>query len=213
MNPNIDPLQLLGKVDAFYKNAWDKLTLWGFILLGVIGFIWPLLLQLIQQWVFKIKEDRLKDVLRKDLYKEFEEKFHVYEENQKKKYDEIISKIEIEAACASAGIFHIQGSNALDGNFYGLALSNYITAASNYINGNDELNLQKVLRLIVEDCLPKLNKKSLRLEECKPEFEKLIDSLTKINGNGRYQLQIKNLLREFKGAVERDPPMLPPPSA
>ena len=99
---------------------------------------------------------------------------------------------------------HLQAQLTMkEGPAYGAR--NLAAASINYLKGDDESNLQAVLKSLVETCLPDFNKQSY--EEMKNEFESRFDNLILLLGekniNGRYARAIIELKRAIEQAKKR----------
>jgi len=154
--PN-DAFDLVNKVDSFYNSAWNKLMIFGSIAFAILGIVVPLVIQWYQKKTLKISEElqkkeietqilKVKTELLTDLTKSLEDKISIFE-----------AKIEELNASATAKAFQMQGNTRLRENYFSGALSDFIEAAGNYILCKDYLNLQRVLNLILNSCLPKLS--------------------------------------------------------
>jgi len=191
-----ETLVILEKVNAFYSNAWTQLIGFAIVIFGVVGFIVPIIVQLMQNRAFKSGKDEIIKQLMVELevkYKQQEEK--IKEENKKAleeirtSFEKIELKLEKQIACADAGTFHLQGNDLLyNKKYYSEAAKSYIKAISNYLYGDDEDNCRCVLNLLSDDCLPKLKKKDFKEDlELKEKMENFINELEKYNINGRYK--------------------------
>ncbi|MCO6176065.1 hypothetical protein NHF50_13520 [Flavobacterium sp. NRK F10] len=153
-------IELINKVDSFYNSAWDKLILVGTVAFGVIGILVPFVIQWYQKKTLKISEELMKKELENQALTLKAELLDHININIKKEIKIFEEKIEKLNASTNAKAFHLQGNGQLANGYKAGALSDYIISADNYIICEDYNNLQTVLRLILEDCLP-----SLSLEE------------------------------------------------
>jgi len=145
-----ESIDLIYKVDAFYNSAWNKLIYGISILFGLVGIIVPIIIQRYQKKTLKISGEllnknietqtsKIKAEILKEINKDFE------------------SKTEELNAFIVASTFHLQGNSQIDNKTYSGALSDYIIAATNYIKCNNYINLQIVMNIILEACLPHLS--------------------------------------------------------
>lgn len=186
-------IELINKVDSFYNSAWDKLIVVGSVAFGVIGILVPFVIQWYQKKSLTISEElmkkemenqvfRLKSELLIDINKTLEERIKIFEE-----------KIEKLNASTNAKTFHLQGNGNLKSGEILEALSDYITCAEDYIICEDYSNLQNVLRVILNDCLPKLSLEEI--EDLKIShncnLETLLDNLTNKEDKGTFSQIIR----------------------
>jgi hypothetical protein len=191
----LNPIEVLEKLDIFYNNAWDKLIIYNAILLTIIGVIIPFIIQWWQNRNLKIKEDSLKKELN-DLFvakfKEFneqiikavDEKFQLEVDDIKKYQDNIKAGLE-------GSHFHLQANSETESKD---KMKSLIWAAQNYIKGGDFLNLIPVLEMIVTN-IPKLNKEDISeiyVEDA--DLEALIKTLDETENNNTYL----HLIRKIK---------------
>lgn len=119
--------------------------------------------------------------------------------------DEITSKFDKKINVSEGGQFHLQGNRNLDSKNFPSAAEDFAVSAAYYFQGEDEQNLQIVLRNL-HTCLPNVTKEQL---EFAPNIEKFIESLIKRlkdkNPNGRYTNDIDSLSKELKLAQNRQP--------
>lgn len=196
---DLTPIEILEKLDAFYNNAWDKLLLFTTIMLAIIGIVYPIIINWLQNRNLKLKEESLKKEmslllevkfgkLNNDLVSSIEEKF---EEKIKaiKEYQEKI-KSEMEGAQ-----FHLQANAEKDPK---QKLINLIWSAQSYLAGEDFMNLNIVLEMIIET-LPSISKDDLsELEVDDASISNLIEDLTKKNHNDFFTNKIRNIKKEIK---------------
>ena len=188
-------LELINKVDSFYNSAWDKLILVGSVAFGVIGILVPFVIQWYQKKSLKISEElmkkemenqtlKLKSELLDDINKTLEERIKIFEE-----------KIEKLNASTNAKTFHLQGNGNLKSGDMLNAIADYITCAEDYIICEDYSNLQTILRLILNDCLPNLSIEEI--EDLKIShnchLDTLLDNLTNIEDKGAFSQKIREI--------------------
>jgi len=150
-------IDLINKVDSFYNSAWNKLIIIGSLSFGVIGILVPFVIQWYQKKTLKISEEllkkeiemqteKIKSELLADMDKIFDDRLNIFE-----------NKIEQLNASSTAKAFHLQGNGYLQRGFVYDALADFIIAAQNYFFCQDFINLQTVLKIILEDCIPELS--------------------------------------------------------
>lgn len=196
-------LELINKVDSFYNSAWDKLILVGSVAFGVIGILVPFVIQWYQKKTLQISEElmkkemegltmRLKSELLDYLDKNIEKRIKLFEEKIEKLY-----------ASMNAKTFHLQGNESLKNGYIQSALSDYIISAVQYLFCEDYMNLDTVLKLILDQCIPKLSLEEIDLlkisHDCNLEY--LLENLTKQDEKGRF---IK-IIREIRIKLSKLP--------
>lgn len=216
-------LDLYQKVDSFYNTSWNHLLVYSGIAFTVAVVIIPFLIQVYQRWVFKIEEKKIKDELHASLLEEersiekrLVEKFQKFEEiitekvskaskDQLGELEKAKAVIERELEGHTGNILHVQGTFAWAQKWYLLATSSFLSAACCEASSRDELNLQKSLDSLIEDCLPKIKKKDFEdEEELNNKFDSLIKELAKLDDRGRYTETIRKLKKSYEEAKKRD---------
>ena len=146
--------------------------------------------------------------MKTDLFKELSGEIDSYFKLQEEKFEEKLKKIEddfkIKINSIDGSIYHIQGNNFLENNNYGLALNSFLTAASCYILGEDELNLQRVNKIIIDKCLPEIYKNDCEeIPQLEIKKKALIELFEMNNQKGRYYDDIQNISLGFEKAKNR----------
>jgi len=182
------------------------------VLIGLVGVLVPVIVQFYQNRILKIESETLANFLRDELNKvkiELSEQTKSEMERQKALLKEKIEEIETELKTKISAVkgvsFHVQGLLSLTQEKFSESLEVLTTAASFYLEGEDELNLRRVLIMIAETCLPEVTKKDLSPS---PRIEKNLQSLVKEleskNINNRYFDLIHSISTELQLAKERD---------
>ena len=191
----ISGIELLEKVNNFYNSAWDKLIIIGTISFGIIGIVIPLLIQWYQKKVLKLSEERLtKEIEKKTaiMQKQFKKTIQEEIENRINEYEQ---KIETLNASSNAKAFHIQANGNLEKQYFSDALVDYIIASDDYSKSEDYGNLQTTLRLICDECIPKLSTEEIndiKISE-NQDLNKLLETLTENDKNGILTKQIRQI--------------------
>ena len=60
----LNPIEILEKVDLFYNNAWNKLIIFTTILLTIVGVVIPIIINWWQNRNLKLREKALKEDLK-----------------------------------------------------------------------------------------------------------------------------------------------------
>ena len=198
-----DSLELINKVDSYYNNCWDKLVIIGSVSFAVVGLIIPFVIQWYQNKTLKLSEDLLKKEIKIEINKIKEDIIQELNIKVEKKINEYENKINELNASMNAKTFHLQGNLNKEKGYLQFALGDYITAAFDYLLCDDHQNLQTVLNLITQNCIPELS-----LEEIDDlitingsDINLLIEELDKKNNNG----VLTSIIREIKIKLQKAP--------
>ncbi|HQB08814.1 MAG TPA: hypothetical protein PLW37_03020 [bacterium] len=182
-------IDLIAKVDSFYNSAWNKLIIVGSVAFAIVGVIVPFVIQWYQKRTLKLSEEIMKKefsehkkILKEEIYKEVAHEI----ENKFEKYEK---ELRLANASANAKIFFSQGKFSLEKNYFSVALNEFITAAHSCMDGNDFQTLQKILKSILEDCLPNLSREEiddLRISDNK-DLNSLLVLLSQHDNSGVFQ--------------------------
>ncbi len=206
-----DALQILERLNHFYSDSFTQLiTLFG-ILCGVVGFIFPILLWMVQKRLFKAENKEIKNAIQKELREEYDQEVKKISDEylkREKKYEEKIAEMERklnqEIEKVNAGVYHVQGNILLESRRFLSAFLSFVKAGNGNIAGNDEMNLKKIMKSINKICLPRIRKSELESDEdVVKNYEKFLKALTDYNTNGRYAEELKNMKSEYKKASQR----------
>jgi hypothetical protein len=199
-NTEVNGINLINKVDSFYKSAWDKLILIGSIAFGVIGIIVPYVIQWYQKKTLKISEELLKKEIENTTLKlksEILSEVNFTIEERIKSFEDKIKKLNL---TTKASTLHLQGIQRLTSDTHANAMADFINAAQLYLICEDFSNLQVLLKAISETCLAKLCLEEI--EDIKishnADLEKLLTELDKKNNNGMFSLIIREIRLKLK---------------
>ncbi len=229
----INAIDVLTKVDQFYHNAWVKLVIVISIAGFTVGIVVPAIIHWLQSRSFDRTEREFKNAL-KAAEDGFEKKIQKADERLitmlEKKYDKLLAEKldDIEKVVEGklktqeetllgltdtvrSEVFgyleHLKGGVHLDiHKHYGVALETYCNAAMHYLQyeGRQD-NLQSVLKVIVENCLPNLDKNQLQADtELAKSINELIEELKKKNQDERYTNYIWDIEFQLKLAKKRE---------
>lgn len=154
---NLNEIDIVQKVDAFYNNAWNKLIFIITIGFTIVGVIVPLFIQWLQKKSMKASEELLKkeietrtveikENITTELLQSIDDKFKEYEK-----------EIKITRASGIAKASFSEGKYNLEKNNYDRALGDFINSAYSCIESNDHRTLQDVVKSILDNCLPFLS--------------------------------------------------------
>ncbi|QUM86325.1 hypothetical protein [Moritella sp. 28] len=206
-----DSLKILESVNQFYTQSFNQLVMITVAVLAFAGVMMPVLTSLYQQRLFKLEHDDIKKQINAELQEELklemkklEDRYEKKEIEHQKKIEELHSKIDLEIAGALAGSLHIQGNISLRNNNHFNAFHDFTRAGTGYIKANKEVNLRRVIHIIVKLCLPHLTGAQITSDdEHAEEYRVFITALESINQNSRYQDDLKRIKLEYRRAVER----------
>lgn len=195
-----ETLAILEKVNAFYSNAWTQLITFTFAILGLVGVVIPIIVQIIQNRSFKIDKGELKNFMKDEIDR--------IKTELKKEIDDYAKKQSVESekklAIMKGTSFQMQGNVLLDKKQYSVALKSFITSASCYLDGEEELNLRRVLNRI-NVCLLQMNKTAFegQHEDNKKQFDDFSEKIEEKNQNRRYTDIMKEIITNYNAALCR----------
>jgi hypothetical protein len=195
----MDPVQILEQVNAFYSTAFSQLLTTTLIILGFGSVVLPLVLQYLQIRSFRMERESLKSQIiyeiEKELDTEIKSQFKSEMDNFQKQIDNEFIKLKTqqeENTLATKGsILLIQGIFLLDKGGFIDAGGSFARAAIFLLKGKDEQHCQRCLNSLVQDCLPKLNKKDF---ENNPNLDSTIDELLSVLGNMNENQRYQNII-------------------
>lgn len=197
-----DVIDLITKVDTFYNSAWQKLIIVGSVAFAFIGIVLPLIIQWYQKKTLSLSEELLKKEIESQV-QQIKSKI-IYEINHEIEEKFIENKKEISNLYSStnAKAFHLQGNLMLEKKLYPSALEDYITASFSYLKCNDYQNLQTVLYLIDNSCMPYISLEDL--DDIKTisgsDLNLLIEELKEKDVNGSLTKIIRNITLKIQKA-------------
>ena len=100
-------------------------------------------------------------------------------------------------------IFMVQGSKCLHDKDYITAAASYAYAANNSLMGADDLNGQRSLDNLCDNCLKNLNKKSFEDTNLVKKLDDLLVYLNSVNQTRRYTDYISSISLGIEKAKER----------
>lgn len=210
----MDPLLILEQVNAFYSNAFSHLLTTTLIILGFGSVVLPLVFQSLQFRSFREERENLKSQINHEIKKELDSEiknlFQIERENIQKQLEEELLRIknqqEEQALGIKGGTFFLQANSLIDKKQYFDAAENYVFASKLLIQGKDEMNGQRTLKILTDDCMPKLTKNDF---EDNPDFNKTVDDLLKtlsdLNENGRYSDSMRDITIGRTKAMIKEP--------
>ncbi len=199
-----DTLKILESVNQFYSQSFNQLVVITVAVLAFAGVMMPILISLYQKRIFKLEREAIEDSLKKTLQKDMDECIERMRNEYKEKEDQyeariskLDQKMERTISGATAASLHIQGNISIGDKQYLRAFESLTSAATNYIKADSESNLRRVLRIIIEKCLPNLKKEQLENDENTiADYDDFLAKLEEYNINRRYYAD--DLRRKFR---------------
>lgn len=215
-------LDVLQKVDAFYTTSWQHLIGLG----AVIGVVVPLLAQLYQRRAARLDDERLKgelakrfDELAASLKGEFaSEAAKLRQEScdavraaddrakamleglradQLKSLEAAREELKKKVSGAEGLIYHLQGNMLAQRGLHAEAMASYLEAVVRIAPVSDEANLVRILTMIRDVCLKKVDSKNIT-DGHRKAWWKAKAALKELNKNGGYIDHVDALDARFK---------------
>lgn len=207
-----DAMLILQTVQQFYSDSWTQLVTYTIALLAFVGGLIPVIVQIIQSRTFMAEQTTVRKQLSEEISQakaELKSALDADYETERIRIEGLIEDKILQAMKksdrATGAAFHVEGTHHKSGGHFFAAASSFANAASCYLRAEDEANLQRVLRQIVDDCLPKLNKSHFEDPGiCERTLNGLVAALEKNNPNGRYKDTIDDIRRGITEAKKRD---------
>lgn len=209
---------IINNLNSLYSTAMGQVITYTAIIIGLVGVIIPALSILFQWRSLKAEKkslekniqegiDNAKVAIRHDLIVEMKEQISIEEKALTLRMEEKFKVLDNKIECAKASVFFLQGRSHLDAGFCARATGDYCIAAESFIIGEEEVNAQAALEVIIEDCLPKINKTGYEEFEIEKKVNDLIKylALPEVNVHGRYLNVITKLKAQDKKAKTREP--------
>lgn len=209
---------IINNLNSLYSGAMSQVITYTAIIIGVVGILIPTLSILFQWRSLKAEKkslekdiqegiDNAKASIRSDLIKEMKEQVSIEESALISRMELKFEALDKEIECATASIFFLQGKSQLDSNKHAEALKDYCVAARRFLIGKNDLNGQRALNIVIEDCFPKIYKAEYEEAGVEEAIDVLVKymSLPEVNVNHRFTDKIASLKRESKIAKSREP--------
>jgi len=211
---NTDISSFLEMVDTFYNNAWNRLALYGALIIILVGIILPIASQWVSQRIQQGKNIEIENKLRKELTNYVNLKGDTIEKKNKNIIDNYFKEKETEIKDMSS-LLNKRISYSIGINYHNLALQSIkekdyyyvirysISAGINYINADNEAELKKMLRTIEKSCLD-INKikDPFEVEELKKDLYNFISKLEEKYPDKRYSGEIRGIKKNSSKGIE-----------
>lgn len=210
---NTDISTFLNMVDTFYNNAWNRLVLYGALIIVIVGIVIPIILHFMSQRVQKSRsvemENKLKeeltniiDIKSNNIEKKNKNILDNYFEKKEKQTKDMFDLLDRQSNFAVGLNYHNLGIRAVDKKEYSDAILFYISAGYNYMTAKKEDQLRIILDNIINNCLMiKEIKDQFEVKEVKKSLDDFISILEKKFPDDRYSVEILNMRKNiFKGS-------------
>jgi hypothetical protein len=209
-----ETLQILEKLNTFYSGAFTQLITYTVGILAFIGIVIPFAIASFQNRQLKNDQHSLSSQIsaelaaaKDELNREIEEQMSKREEKLHQLVVETKSEIGLEIRkideLALARSLHLQANSMADIDSAKSA-ADALAAAKGYAKYKDELNLIAVLH-VFKSSIVQVNNENFDQYELDKKSNEAVESIEKLNQNGRYEADIKSIRREIAEAKKRDP--------
>lgn len=222
-------LTVLQNVDQFYATSWNHLIICASVAFGLIGIVFPILIQKYQDWAMRRERQDIRSAIVAQVSAEvcdrmgkervfLEEKIaaatKVLEERlvrDRAELEEGVRKTEEnlrkEIAGAIGRVYHVQTNLLINEKGYRVAFHSGIGGLSSYIDAEDHFNLRRLLKVITDMCLSGMTKADVdAIQEDKEAFHGVLLRIKQGDVKGDFKDALDEAKRAFKGASERVPP-------
>lgn len=142
MNNSLD---IISQVNDFYQQAWDKLIIFGGLIVALFGIALPIFLTFFQNKITRNFETSFKAAFKEEIRNEVIESLN---QEYSDKLHALKAKIEAQTSISQAITWHFGGLSYNDKEDYKNAFGFFIRALELYIEGKDYANAH-----IVIECL------------------------------------------------------------
>jgi len=145
-----ESIDLLGKMDSFYNNAWTKLILVITIAFTIIGIVVPLLIQWYQKRELKIGEDKLREDIKNAIAVATADFTKYVDEQVQKKFNELDEKVSKHLANLDGKTFQLQGQILFSQGDHS-SIGPLLVALESFAKADRLTNLKNLLRFSISD--------------------------------------------------------------
>lgn len=168
----MDPVELLEKVDAFYNSAWDKLIFVAGVFVGLIGIVVPFIVQYFQSRSLKLQEreimidvERQLSGLKQSLVEEIRNEYRAEVENLRGAFHIEVKKLNVaidrSIDISRARTLHLEAQAWLKSNDYLNASGSFFRCLRLYMKCEEYESASKVIRGLNKLILPNLTKDNI----------------------------------------------------
>lgn len=213
-----DTLAILEKVHVFYSVAFSQLISYTAGVLALVGILLPTFIAIQQSRQARREKEALEALLRAqivdartDLTNGVEARFAEAAEAMRSDLGRVREEIERQMkrydARARARTLHLQANQCSDRGWHGLACVDACEAMRSYGEGEDELNLIRVVALFSDEAakLTEADFTPAAISELdiQKAFDRAIEAIGALNVNGRYSDTIKEMKSNLAAAKVR----------
>ena len=211
-----DAAAILESVYSFYSDAFNSLLQLTIAVIAVVGVIVPLLLGWFQNRQARIenasmrreidslvseKVVELRALLKEELSKgiaEYDERMKVLEASFR---EELTKKSER----VTGGIFQVQGNMLADAKHYPEAVESMKDAVESYCKSRELYNLQRVLNVLEETCIPRFDKTTFdEVDELESNINAIIDNVSALEVDHLFDDQMRRFKRLLAEAKKKE---------
>ncbi|MCK5134013.1 MAG: hypothetical protein KAR40_17925 [Candidatus Sabulitectum sp.] len=191
-------MEILDKVHGFYADAWSQLLIFAIAAISIVGVLMPILLQILQNRMMQREKDALERSMQQrieEIGQDLEVKLANIIEDKTSKYEQQLKK---GLSQTHGGLLQLQGMSRLTNRLFALATYDLAGAATAFLSADDELNLRRVLKVLIDSCLPNLKEEDYHNEavEAGMMMKKLVHKLTEKNENRKYTDEIRDIRKK-----------------
>lgn len=210
----LNPFELLEKINGFYNNAFNSLITIVACIIGFAGVLLPIAIAFFQNRQFKIQKADLEKNLTEVIKEEIAATALALEEKNNQLIDAEIKKILVDLekknksfeanikksqSLISGQLAHMNATQQLGKKEYSNAAMYFFSAATHYISARSEQNLGRVLRLLHENALPNM-KIERKIEEADEKIVKLKEKIKPLNTTGKYRDDLEKINHSLEKA-------------
>ena len=204
-------VEVLEQLDAMYSRSLNTMIIYLSVLVLLIAVVIPLMTAFQQRKLFQIEEEKLSqriqeqvDALRTELLANVGDAADKRSKDVESALGAMRKEVRRKMAFATAGVFFVQGRFNLDRDKCVASTSDFADSADDSLTAGDQVNLQRSLEHLAENCLPKLKATHL---ESSPEVVKqitdLLDRLERENEGGRFTNYVDRIRKALRDAEKR----------
>lgn len=212
----LTPIEVIDKVNSFYSGAFTQLITLTIAVLGFGGVILPILVQIIQSRNFRSEQKSLEiqitsqlAAVKSEVLNEIEKKFDTERADSQKLLEEQMKtmqeKLDEVSHAGQGSAFFLQARFSVGQKKFAIAALSFALAGEHLLRAKDEMNAQRAITQLREDCLPQINKGSFEaVERLRRAIDDLLNLLQEKNENARYSDTIRDLKSAYEKAKNRE---------
>lgn len=195
----MESIEILEKVMSFYDSAWLKLMFFISAIIIIVGVIIPIITQYYQHRTFKLREEKIRADIIKQIEDVIDNKFDNVINNIDNRMKKNLEESEKKLNYLYGGVYLIQGNFYNDQKSYSKSTKSLINSLDYFVQAGDEGKAQQVLKLIIDICLPELTNEIVdELAIDSISLNGVVAFLDKHNQNNRYAYYIRKFKQKIK---------------